>query len=212
MTTNRLKNIWSQVPPDYYEKGIARNFFQKLWHIRKWMVVKKIIKGTKPPSVLDVGCASGWLAARVAKTLPESSVTGVDVSQKMIDYAKAVHPDINFVHADAHKLPFPNESFDLIICTETLEHVINPLGVLMEIKRCLADNGEVIVSMDSGNWLFNLAWFFWTKTKGKVWQGAHLHKFDRKKLKKLFKKANFKIERQKISHLGMAMTFRLRKT
>ena len=210
MTTNRLKNIWSQVPQDYYEKGIAKNFFQKLWHTRKWMVVRKMIRGF-PGNVLDVGCASGWLAARVAKMLPESSVTGVDVSQKMIRYGRLKHPDINFVHADAHKLPFPNESFDLIICTETLEHVINPLGVLMEIKRCLADNGEVIVSMDSGNWLFNLAWFFWTKTKGKVWQGAHLHKFNKNKLQKLFTQANFKVVEQQISHLGMAMTFKLRK-
>lgn len=210
MTTSRLKNIWSQVPPDYYEKGIAKNFFQKLWHIRKWTVVKEMFEGN-PGNVLDVGCASGWLAARIAKILPQASVTGVDVSPKMIDYAKVVHPDINFVHADAQKLPFPKESFDLIVCTETLEHVVDPLGVLLEIRRCLAKKGEAIISMDTGSLLFKIIWFFWVKTKGKVWQKAHLHKFNQDKLKKLFKKANFRIKKQRISHLGMEMTFKLKK-
>jgi len=212
MTTNRLKNIWSQVPPDYYEKGITRNFFQKLWHIRKWMIVKKMIQGTKPRRVLDVGCASGWLAARVAKMLPKALVTGVDVSPKMIDYAKVVHPNINFIKADAHKLPFSDGSFDLIICTETLEHVVDPLRVLGEIKRCLIPKGEAIISMDTGSLLFKIIWFFWTKAKGRVWRKAHLHKFNKNKLQKLFAQANFKVVEQQISHLGMAMTFRLRRT
>lgn len=210
MTTNRLKNIWSKVPPDYYEKGIAKNFFQKFWHTRKWMVVKEMFEGN-PGNVLDVGCASGWLAARITKILPQASVTGVDVSQKMIKYGRFKYPDINFVQADAQKLPFPKESFDLIVCTETLEHVVDPLGVLLEIRRCLAKKGEAIISMDTGSLLFKIIWFFWVKTKGKVWQKAHLHKFNQDKLKKLFKKANFRIKKQRISHLGMEMTFKLKK-
>ncbi len=211
MNKKTLKKIWLQVPPDYYEKGIARNFFQNFWHTQKWEVVRKMIKGN-PKSILDVGCASGWLTARVARMLPKASVAGVDVSPKMIDYAKVVHPHINFVQADAHKLPFPDGSFDLIICTETLEHVVDPLKVLREVGRCLTKQGEAIISMDTGSLLFKITWFFWTKTKGKVWQKAHLHKFNRRKLQKIFKKAGFKIKRQEISQLGMEVTFELIKT
>lgn len=208
MSRKKLEKIWSRVPPDYYEEGIAKNLFQRFWHTRKWRVIKEMIKGTSS-RVLDIGCASGWLTARVTQILPEAEVTGLDISQKMIKYAKTKHPEIVFICADAHKLPFPDESFDLIICTETLEHVVDPLRVLMEIRRCLSPNGQAVISMDTGNILFNLAWFFWTRTKGKVWQEAHLHKFDMDKLKKLFKKARFKIEKQQISHLGMAITFLL---
>lgn len=210
MNRKELEKIWSQAPPDYYEEGIAKNLFQKLWHTRKWMIIKEMIEGTSS-KVLDVGCASGWMTARVGQILPGAEVTGLDVSQKMIKYARVKHPKIDFICADAHKLPFPDESFDLIICTETLEHVVDPLRVLLEIRRCLSPKGQAIISMDTGNILFNLVWFFWTRTKGKVWQGAHLHKFDIDKFKKLFKKANFKIEEQRISHLGMAMAFELRK-
>lgn len=210
MDCKELEKIWSQVPPDYYEEGIAKNLFQRLWHNRKWVIIKEMIEETSS-RVLDIGCASGWLTARVVQILPGAGVIGLDVSQKMINYAKTRYPQIVFICADAHQLPFPDESFDLIICSETLEHVVDPLRVLSEIRRCLSPNGQAIVSMDTGNILFNLVWFFWTRTKGKVWQGAHLHKFDRDKLKKLFKKANFKIEKQRMFHLGMAIAFKLRK-
>ncbi len=205
-----LEKIWLQVPSKYYEEGIRRNFFQKLWHNRKWMVLKETVEG-KPGTVLDVGCASGWLTARMAKILPEAKITGLDVSQKMIRYARKKHPGINFICADAHKLPFPDKSFDLIVCTETLEHVVDPLGVLLEIRRCLSPKGQVIISMDTGSRLFNLAWLFWLRAKGRVWQGAHLHKFNMAKLKSLFKKASFRIIKQRTSHLGMAATFKLMK-
>ncbi len=210
MKRKELEKIWFQVPPNYYERGIARNLFQKLWHTRKWMVIKKMMDGN-PGKVLDIGCASGWMTAKIARTLAKTEVTGLDVSEKMIKYAKTKHRKIIFICADAHQLPFRNKSFDLIICSETLEHVIDPLAVLLEIKRCLSPGGQVIISLDSGSGLFNLVWFFWLKTKGKVWQGAHLHSFNRKKLRRLFKKAAFQIEEEQVSHLGMSVAFKLRK-
>lgn len=205
-----LEKVWDQVPPGYYQQGIRKNLFQRLWHARKWMVVKRMVQGTSS-RVLDVGCAGGWLTAKIAQVLPGAEVTGLDVSPGMIKYAAREYPELDFVCADAHEVPFPGGSFDLVVCTETLEHVVDPLGVLLEIRRCLSPDGQAVISMDTGNWLFNLVWFFWTKTKGRVWQGAHLHKFDRNKLKKLFKKASFKIRKERVSHLGMAVTFKLKK-
>lgn len=208
MNRKNLKKIWLQVSPDYYEKGIKRNLWQNIWHNSKWRIIKKLIQ-KNATRVLDVGCASGWLTSRIAHVLPRAKVVGVDISPKMITYAKVAHPEVNFICADAHKLPFPNKSFDLIVCTETLEHVVDPLKVLKEIRRCLSNKGIVIISMDSGSFLFRFIWFFWLKTKGRVWNHAHLHKFNRHKLQKLFKKAGFKIKRQEISQLGMEVTFEL---
>lgn len=210
MKTEELRKIWQQVPPDYYEEGILKNPFQKIWHTLKWITIKKMIVGNTK-SILDIGCASGWMTAKIAETLYWIPVTGVDVSPEMINYAEIKHPGINFICADAHKLPFGNETFDLIICTEVLEHVSDPLRVLLEIRRCLCPKGKVIISMDSGNLLFKIIWFLWTKTKGKVWKNAHLHEFNREKLQKLFKKTNFKVDKLQISHFGMALTFKLSK-
>ncbi|MBI5465534.1 class I SAM-dependent methyltransferase [Candidatus Gottesmanbacteria bacterium] len=210
MTIRDLEIIWNQVPPGYYEQGIVKNFLQKLWHERKWTILRKMINKNYH-HILDIGCASGWLTARVAEILPKSVVSGVDVSRKMIRYAQERHPGIDFIYADAHHLPFANDYFDLIICTETLEHVVDPLRVLSEIRRCLRFDGEAIISMDTSSPLFKLIWFFWVKTKGKVWDNAHLHEFNKAELKDFFKKAKLGIKEEKISHLGMEMTFKLTK-
>lgn len=202
----RLQEIWSQVPPDYYDQGIKVNFLQKLWHSKKLNEVLKLLP-TNSHQVLDIGCSSAILTAEVAKFLPQSAITGLDSYKKAIDFARKKYPHLKFVVADAHKLPFKNNAFDLVICTETLEHLINPQLALLEMKRVLKKNGHAIISMDSGSFLFKTIWYFWTKTKGRVWQGAHLHEFNAKILENLIKKSGFRIKQKNLSHLGMAITF-----
>lgn len=202
----RLAEIWAQVPPDYYDQGIENNLLQKLWHTQK---LKQVIRFLPKNAVrvLDVGCSSAVLTAEIAKSLPKSKVTGVDSYKKVIDFAKAKYPHLQLLVADAHKLPFADKSFDLVICTETLEHVTDPKKVLLEIKRVLSKNGRAIISMDSGSFLFRTIWYFWTKTKGRVWENAHLHEFNAQVLENLIKEAGFKITKKVYSHLGMAVTF-----
>lgn len=202
----RLVEIWAQVPADYYDQGIAKNPLQKLWHTQKLHeVIKLLPKDAK--HVLDVGCSSAVLTAEVAKNLPNAKLTGIDSYKKAIDFAKSKYPSLELLVADAHKLPFKDNVFDLVICTETLEHVTNPKKSLLEIKRVLAKNGHAIISMDSGSLAFRIIWYFWTKTKGRVWENAHLHEFNAKVLEDLIRQVGFKITKKVYSHLGMAVTF-----
>ncbi len=206
ISQKQLQKIWAQVPADYYDEGIKKNILQKIWHGQKLAKILKILpKDAK--TILDVGCSSGVLTAQIAKVLPKSKITGLDSYTKAITFARSKYPQIAFIVADAHKLPFKNNSFDLIICTETLEHVIDPKKVLSEMRRVLKKHGLAIISMDSGSLLFRSVWYFWTKTKGKVWHNAHLHEFNARLLEDLIKKSGFKIKKKLPSHLGMAVTF-----
>lgn len=201
-----LKDIWDQVPPDYYDLGIKNNLFQKIWHTHKLdQVLKLLPKNSK--NILDVGCASGILTAEIAKTFPEGKITGVDCYNKAIAFAQKKYPHINFKVADAHRLPIKDKSFDLVICTETLEHLVDPKKALLEIRRVLKKGGQSIISMDSGNLMFHIIWHFWTKTHGRVWQNAHLHEFNTKVLEDLILESGFRIKKKNYSHLGMAVTF-----
>lgn len=208
----KLSDIWKQTPPDYYDRGIKTNLFQYLWHTNKVRVFKSIIKNDKFLKILDVGCASGLMTKQITSIFPESKVIGIDVYSEAIKLAKQKYPSIEFIKTNAHKLPFKNTYFDLITCYETIEHVSNPQIVLQEIHRVTKKNGTVILAMDSGNLIFRFIWWFWEKTKGKVWQGAHLHPFHHLELETIIRNTNFKVKEKLFSHLGMEVIFIIKKS
>jgi len=207
-----LKQIWQKVPVDYYEKGIKINIGQRLWYTTKLATIKKISGDLRPLRILDIGSNGGNLTAKIAKFYPKAKIFGIDIYDKAVKYAQKKYPGVHFQTADAQRLPFRNESFDLIFCLETLEHIVSPSKALKEIKKCLKKDGRAIISMDTGNFFFNLIWFFWTRVgRGRVWQDSHLHRFNYQKLKKKIIDEGFLIEKEIISHLGMEVTFRIKK-
>lgn len=211
--SNNLEEIWKQVPPDYYQTGFKDNLFQKIWHTWKWDSMEKLFKelDTKPLKLLDIGCASGFLTSQIAAFFTSSKVFGVDSYKEAIKFGRKSYPNIKFKFADAHKLPFKKESFDLITCIETLEHLENPKGAISEIHRCLKNHGRALIGQDTDNLLFKIIWIFWTKTRGKVWQNSHLHPHGPNSLEQLIKKCGFRIINRRFSHLGMEIFFMVEK-
>jgi len=209
-----LKEIWKQVPPDYYQKGVKENLFQKIWHTKKWNSMEFFFKrlSKKPLAILDIGCASGYLTSQIASFFSSSKIFGVDSYKDAVEFGKRTYPKIQFKYADAHKLPFKNEVFDLITCIETLEHLENPKGAVSEIYRCLKTNGKALIGQDTDNWLFKIIWVVWTRTRGKVWQDSHLHPYGPNYLEDLIKSCGFKIVDRKFSHLGMEVFFFVEKS
>lgn len=206
-----LYEVWDQVPVDYYQEGIKKSLLQNLWHTRKINLAKKLLSEKEFKKCLDVGCASGYMVSEISKHYPKAKYVGVDSYDKVVVHAKKNYPHINFKVANAEKLPFKKEEFDLLICYETIEHITNPLKALKEMKRVLKKNGTLILTMDSGSLLFRIVWYVWERTKGKVWQGAHLHPFHHEELGGIIKQAGFKVKQKIFSHLGMEVTFVLSK-
>ncbi len=204
-TKKELEEILEQVPADYYQKAITRN----IWHNWKLKVILELIE-SYPKKVLDVGCASGWFLDKFHGFYPEADLTGVDASDKAISYGKKFYKGINLIHADAHKLPFGNKNFDLVLCTEVLDHVAEPLKVLKEIKRVLKPGGIVIVELDdSQNFIFRFIWYVWIHLPGSVWNHAHIHEFSIEKLESMIKRSGFRIIKKRIFRLGMGVAFQL---
>lgn len=208
-----LEEIWHQVPADYYQNGVTTNYLQKRWHYGKVEAVMALLDGAGlPKSVLDVGSASGWFLSEIKKRLPGASCTGVDVYEPAIAYAKKHYRDIEFRVGDAHKLPFKSSSFDLVVCTEVLEHVVNPENVVSEIRRVLKPGGEAVIEMDSGNLLFRIAWYWWTNIRKGVWRDSHIHVFNAEILEKMLKKSSMEIVQKKSFNFTMGVAFLMRKS
>lgn len=204
-----LEKIWAEVPPDYYNR---LNYGQKLWHEWKWLVIRHLITHNKkkPNKILEIGCSNGHLSSLIASLFPQATVTGIDVYKDAITQARKQYPKIKFKIADAHHLPFGDNTFDLIVCSETIEHVLDPKKVLHEINRVIKKDGEALIEMDSGSPLFRFIWYYWTNFgKGRVWKNAHLHPFTAGQLERLISNNGFAIKHKMFSHFGMAVSFLL---
>lgn len=101
--------------------------------------------------VLDVGCGTGLIARRAAETVGErGSVAAIDVSPDMIAVATSLPvptgAPIEWHQGDATTLPFPDESFDVVLCQMTLMFIEDRQTALGEMHRVLARGGRVLMN------------------------------------------------------------------
>ncbi len=96
-------------------------------------------------SILDVGCGLGILTRKLAELAPAGIVWGVERSADQLAKAPRDLANLHFQQADAHALPFEDNTFDVVFCRYLLEHVANPLLVLKEMSRVLKPGGKAFV-------------------------------------------------------------------
>lgn len=90
--------------------------------------------------MLDVGCSTGIMTAYLAKFF--KSAIGIDVDQNAIDHAtkNLSNHKVSFFVADSMALPFKNNSFDVVVCSQVYEHVPDSNQLMSEIYRVLKPN------------------------------------------------------------------------
>jgi arsenite methyltransferase len=113
--------------------------------------------------VLDLGCGSGVHSRLIASRVsPGGLVVGVDAEPEAIELARKLSEDegappaLTFQVADAHRLPFENDSFDAVICISVLAFCEDPLRVLADVRRVLRPGGRLLlVNSDEDTRIFN---------------------------------------------------------
>jgi ubiquinone/menaquinone biosynthesis C-methylase UbiE len=137
-------------PAEGYESYMVPTLF------RPWATSLIQAADPKPGErVLDVGCGTGVVARQVASRLGASAaVTGLDLSPNMLEVAKATATRegvaIEWREGSAEQLPFPENSFDLVLCQFALMFFADKAAALAEMRRVVTRNGRVLVSVWQG--------------------------------------------------------------
>lgn len=212
---NRAVELHRNVPPDWYARSIKENLLQRFWHTRRFQEVRKLIEPTRG-QVLDIGCADGTFSKVILDHSNALRFVGIDVLPRSISYAKrrfARSKRMSFRVADAHELPFKDQSFDAIVCLEAMEHVEEPAKVISEMRRVLKNTGYIIVLVPSENFLFRfIVWPLWGfGWRGKIWKGTHLHQFTADQISTKIQNGGFKIINNHKFLLGMLQAVKAKK-
>lgn len=100
-------------------------------------------------SVLDVGTGPGTLVRELARRLPELQIYGIDLSEDMIGLARAharrehLEERVQFTSGDVARLPYPDQSFDVVVSTISMHHWAELEQPLRELYRVLRPGGRV---------------------------------------------------------------------
>jgi ubiquinone/menaquinone biosynthesis C-methylase UbiE len=117
------------------------------WHMEEFhKTLVDLVRLAAPRTVLDAGCGEGILTDILARRMPDLKITGVDNRPGAIHYAQTHFPDAgHFRVGSVLDLPFPDRSFDLVLCSEVLEHLPDPMAALQELIRVSA--GHVLITV-----------------------------------------------------------------
>jgi ubiquinone/menaquinone biosynthesis C-methylase UbiE len=174
----------------------VKAYYEELWDVlprpldppdfelRRRFLLKELQPGDR---VLDLGCGEGTFTAEAAAT--GAPVVGAEVAEAALRRAREEHPELEFVLLPwAEPFPFADGSFDVVWCSEVIEHVADTARWLSEVRRVLAPGGRLLITTpDHGRLRLLLGGI----ERYSEPLGDHLHLYSRRSLRTLLAEFGF---------------------
>jgi SAM-dependent methyltransferase len=140
-----------------YEKG---NKHELWWHWKRLRYIisflSEIFEKNQIMTFADIGCAEGLYLKYVSSTHNDTFCIGVDLSRTFIEKAKGNGKILNtaYVVCDVRNLPFKDNSIDLLLCSEVLEHIHNYRKSLAELFR--VSKKYLVISFPGHSYIYEI--------------------------------------------------------
>lgn len=118
-----------------YQKHINQNPIQKILIQNFYNTFFSVVKPLKSKRVLDVGCGEGFTLKKLQERKIGKDNVGIDNSIDAIKIGKKIYPELDLQKGSIYDIQFKDGDFDLVLCTEVLEHLDNPDKAIEEMKR-----------------------------------------------------------------------------
>jgi glycosyltransferase involved in cell wall biosynthesis len=181
----KLRN--SLLAADYEDRAYDSAIpLQRYWQRARFRHVTGLIPDQAP--VLDVGCGS----SRIVGALPPGSVA-VDILHRKLRYAKKFSRLL--VQASGLQLPFPDDSFSCVVCSQLIERLPREPAILDELCRVLAPGGRLVLGTldyDRWEWVVTEALYKWVVADGH--NDEHVAHYTRRGLIDEFARRGFALE------------------
>jgi len=146
-----------------------------------------MLRKTQAPAVLDIGCATGALLAFLRDR--GWNVKGVEISPAA-EYAHNVR-QLDVQNIPLEEIAFSSGSFDIVLASHLIEHLNDPFSFLKEVHRILKDNGKLFITTPNISGL--QAYLYGSRWRSAIFD--HLYLFSARTLKKMLRRAGFKVEK-----------------
>lgn len=94
-----------------------------------------IAKTNNNVTILDAGCGEGFTDQLLKNYFPNVKIVGLEYTDEAIHIAKENNPNVEYIQGDICHMPFKDKIFDIVLCSEVLEHLEDPYRAMQEINR-----------------------------------------------------------------------------
>jgi 2-polyprenyl-3-methyl-5-hydroxy-6-metoxy-1,4-benzoquinol methylase len=140
--------------------------------VQRWLIARfqrrlvGLIEPLGARTVLDAGCGEGYLARALLDALPGLALTGADLSPRAVEAARRRCPEARFEQRSLDDLAAARERYDLVVCSEVLEHLDSPRAALGTLAALTAGHALLTVPWEPWFQLANLARGKYLRTLG----------------------------------------------
>lgn len=111
--------------------------------------------GTRPVSIMEIGCSAGHLLADMRRQLPNAALTGGDYTLGTLIKLGERMPGVPLIRFNLAESPLPSDTYDAIVLLNVLEHIEDDLAATRHIARMLKPGGVAVIEVPAGPELFD---------------------------------------------------------